>query len=391
MNVRRAMTNKQRVLAVLEGKPVDRPPVTSLYNFLYQQDHFSELTGLPQWRLQQWLAMPPEEHVEIYAQMQAAAPFELLQPQHSAPSRAWRTRQEFVEKDGHPFRHDRETGEWVQLDKATVSGHATDGHANEDRHVFTCADVDARVTVTPAAQQIADGANDYIEAIVKRFGRDEFIISGGVIGTIYSCHWHVGLTNLFSLLIEEPELIDYLCEKILAQNLEAIRRFAAAGGDAIYIDDATSTSDMISPAMYERFSLPYMKAMVDEIHRLKHKAILIYFGGIMDRLELIAATGADGLLPEASMKGFVNDTAEIARRIGDRMTLFSNIDPVAVLQNGTDADLEAEIGRQVAAGRAARGFILSTASPITPSTPLTRVQRFLELGRGRRMLEKQAT
>jgi hypothetical protein len=382
------MTNKQRVHAALEGKPVDRPPVTSLYNFLYQQDHFSELTGLPQWRLQQWLAMPPEEHVEIYAQMQAAAPFELLQPQHSAPSRVWRARQEFVEKDGHPFRHDRETGEWVQLDKAAASGHASDYHANETRFVFSRADVDARVTVTPAAQQIAEGPNDYIEAIVKRFGRDEFIISGGVIGTLYSSHWHVGLTNLFALLIEEPELIDYLCEKILAQNLEAIRRFAAAGGDAIYIDDATATSDMISPAMYERFSLPYMKAMVDEIHWLKHKAILIYFGGIMDRLELIAATGADGLLPEASMKGFVNDTAEIARRIGDRMALFSNIDPVEVLQNGMDADLEAEIERQVAAGRAARGFILSTASPITPSTPLARVQRFLELGRGRRILEK---
>jgi uroporphyrinogen-III decarboxylase len=138
---------------------------------------------------------------------------------------------------------------------------------------------------------------------------------------------------------------------------------------------------MISPAMYERFSLPYMKAMVDEIHRLGHKAILIYFGGIQDRLELIAATGADGLLPEASMKGFVNDTAEIARRIGDRMTIFSNIDPVAVLQDGTDAALDAEIHRQIEAGRAARGFIISTASPITPSTPLAQVQKFLELGR----------
>ena len=366
---------------LFRSKPVDRCPVTSLYNFLYQQDHFSELTGLPQWRMQQWLADSPEAHVELYARMQAAAPFELLQPQHSAPSRAWRARQAFVEKDGHPFRHDRETGEWVQLDQAAASGHASDYHANEERFVFSKADVDARVTVTPAAQQFADGANDYIEAIVKRFGREEFILSGGVIGTLYSSHWHVGLTNLLSLLLEEPELIDYLCEKILAQNLEAIRRFAAAGGDAIYIDDATATSDMISPAMYERFSLPYMKAMVDEIHRLKHKAILIYFGGIMDRLELIAATGADGLLPEASMKGFVNDTAEIARRIGDRMTLFSNIDPVEVLQNGTDAALEKEICRQVEAGRAARGFIISTASPITPSTRLARVQRFLELGR----------
>jgi len=375
------MTNKERVHAALEGQPVDRCPVTSLYNFLYQQDHFSELTGLPAWRLQQWLAESPETHADIYATMHAAAQFELLQPQHSAPSRAWRARQEFVEKDGHPFRHDCETDEWVRLDQAAGSGHATDYHANEERFVFSKADADARVTVTPAAQQLADGANDYIDAIVRRFGNEEFVISGGVIGTLYSCHWHVGLTNLFSLLVEEPELIDYLCEKILAQNIETIRRFAAAGGDAIYIDDATATSDMISPAMYERFSLPYMKAMVDEIHRLKHKAILIYFGGIMDRLELIAATGADGLLPEASMKGFVNDTAEIARRIGDRMTLFSNIDPVEVLQNGSDADLEAEIRRQVEAGRAARGFVISTASPITPSTPLARVQRFLELGR----------
>ena len=81
----------------------------------------------------------------------------------------------------------------------------------------------------------------------------------------------------------------------------------AAGGDAIYIDDATATNDMISVADYERYSLPYMQAMVDEIHRLNHKAIVIYFGGISDRLEQIAATGADCLLMEASMKGFRNE------------------------------------------------------------------------------------
>jgi len=83
---------------------------------------------------------------------------------------------------------------------------------------------------------------------------------------------------------------------------------------------------MISPAQYERFCLPYVREMVREIHRLGHKAIVIYFGGVGDRLEQIAATGADGLSYEASMKGYVNDTAEIAARIGDRMTLFSNLD-----------------------------------------------------------------
>jgi len=45
------------------------------------------------------------------------------------------------------------------------------------------------------------------------------------------------------------------------------------------------------------------------------------------------------------------------------------------------AALEAEIRRQVDAARAARGFIISTASPITPATPLARVQLFLQMAR----------
>lgn len=373
------MHSKTRIHAALEGRPTDRRPVTSLYHFLYHLDHFSELTGLPAWRRHEWLALPPERHLDWYARIHEPAPFELLQPQ-PARSRAWRTRQTFVERDGQAFRHDRQTDAWTRVDEETVSGHAFDGHANETQTVFTRQDVEA-IPVTSAAAQLADGANDYLEAVVARYGRDEFILSGGVIGTLYSCHHYVGLTNLFSLLAEAPDLIAALSQKMLAQNIETIRRLATAGGDAIYIDDATATSDMISPAMYERFCLPYLRTMVAEIHRLGHKAILIYFGGVMDRLEQIAAAGADGLSYEASMKGFVNDTAEIARRIGDRLTLFTNIDPVAVLQNGTDAQLVAEMQRQAEAARPARGLIFCTASPITPSTPLARVQCFLELGR----------
>ena len=36
------MTDKERVHRVLEGKPVDRPQVTELYNHLYYLDYFSE-------------------------------------------------------------------------------------------------------------------------------------------------------------------------------------------------------------------------------------------------------------------------------------------------------------------------------------------------------------
>jgi uroporphyrinogen-III decarboxylase len=107
---------------------------------------------------------------------------------------------------------------------------------------------------------------------------------------------------------------------------------------------------------------------------------VIYFGGVMDRLEQIAATGADGFSMETTMKAFVNDIGAIARRIGGRITLFGNIDPLGVLEQGADEALEAEMRRQAEAGRLGRGFVMCTGSPITPRTPLSRVRRFIELG-----------
>jgi uroporphyrinogen-III decarboxylase len=99
----------------------------------------------------------------------------------------------------------------------------------------------------------------------------------------------------------------------------------------------------------------------------------------MDRLDLIAATGADALQAECAMKGYTNNMYQIADAIGDRMTLFANIDPFWCLEKATEEQLAIEIERQIGAGRKARGFVLSPASPITPGTPLARVRRFIEL------------
>lgn len=372
------LTNKQRIYAALQGEKVDRMPVTSLYNQLYILDHYSELTGQEGWRMHEWLMATPQAHLATYRAMIERAPFEILQPQLALPH-SERERMSIVAADGCVFVKDKQTGETTPLQ--TISGHATDYNANETRYVHSKQDMAEHFKLRTASQQVADGVYDYVHETVSVLGHDHFILTGGVVGTLYLCHNYVGLTNVFEMLASEPDLVDYMSQKILEQNIEDIRAHASAGGDAIYIDDATATSDMISVRHYERFSMPYIKQMVDEIHRLGYKAILIYFGGVADRLEQIVASGADGLSVETSMKGYINDIVDIARRIGQRMTLFGNIDPVGVLQGGTDVELEAEIRRQASASAYARGFIMNTGSPITPFTSLERVQRYIALAK----------
>ncbi|NQT92736.1 MAG: hypothetical protein HQ559_08240 [Lentisphaerae bacterium] len=374
------MTDKQRVHASLEGRPVDRYPVVALYNFLVFLDRFGDLTGLPQWRLHEWERGTPDYFLRLFETMIEQLPFEILQPM-IAPTRKYRDSIEIVVRDGKPFCRHRKTGDLEPLPMETQSGHATEYAANETQFVFDRKDADEQMTPRKAEDVVRTGVNDYIDAAISRFGDDRFIVSGGVEGIIWKCHWHLGLTNTLCMMLDNPSLLDYVCKKALEMQIETIRRFAAAGGDAIYVDDAAATCDMISVEHYERFALPGMREMVKEIHDLGHKAILIYFGGVSDRLEQIASIGADGLLVEASMKSYVNDIETIVHTIGDRVTLFGNIDPIGVIQNGTDDEMRAEIQQQVAAGRSGRGFLVSPASPLTPGTPIDKIQRFIEMGR----------
>ncbi|MCC6446735.1 MAG: hypothetical protein IT210_25200 [Armatimonadetes bacterium] len=81
-------------------------PVAIFHLPLYQQDHFSELTGRSQWEVYRWLNASPEDHLALFRQMIPLTPFDMIQP-HYAPSRQAREQVEYIEKDGRLFRHDR--------------------------------------------------------------------------------------------------------------------------------------------------------------------------------------------------------------------------------------------------------------------------------------------
>lgn len=374
------MTGKERMHAVLEGRPVDRMPVAASYCQLYHQDHFDELTGLPRYRSWKWLYSPMPDFLGTFRRILHEAPFDIVQPP-AVPSPRARERTEYVERDGTPWLHDRETGAWRELPTKTNAGHGSeDYHAQEEPLVSTREDVERLLPVVPAEELIAQGEADAYRAVVQAFP-SEFVMTGGVVGTIYGCGQYLGQTNLFMKLIEEPELVEQVAERVTERNVQRIRALAAAGGDAIYVDDATATSEMISPDMYRRFSLPAMKRMVQEIHRHSHRAIIIYFGGVMDRLDELASIGADGLAVEASMKGSVNDIGAIARRIGDRVSLFANLNPYDHIQRLPEDRLLELMRRQAEAGSAARGFIMAGGSPITMGTRLERMRWFIDVGR----------
>jgi hypothetical protein len=340
-------------------------------------DHWEELTDLPVWKYYEWkYSADMNWQREIYKTMYDQQHFDIVQPD-TWTDMISRENTEITFSDGTAYFHNKKDDRFYPVPIDThLSG--SGGGENESRYIFNESDARERIKIIKAERMISNGINCSLDELIRLYGDTRFVINGGVVNTFYSNSYHVGMTEMYVMLHEEPELIKYISELVLEQNIEIIRAYASAGGDAIYIDDATATSDMISRQMYEEFSLPYLIRQVNEIHRHNKKAVLIYFGGIKDRADLIASIGADILFMECSMKGYINDYADISSKLGG-MCLAGNLNPYDDLEITTDTELAERINAMISAGSLYGRYFTGTGSPITPKTPLRRIKTFIDL------------
>jgi uroporphyrinogen-III decarboxylase len=195
------------------------------------------------------------------------------------------------------------------------------------------------------------------------------------LGSLYGL-W--GYEGMMLMIGSRPELAEYAARRVLEQKLPGLDALQALGLPLVWIEELFT--DQISPSAFRELNVPLMRRLADEIRRRGLRSIYYYCGNPWDRIEDILAVGADALSLEESKKGFRIDIEEVARAVDGRCAIFGNLDSVGILEQGSDVVLEAEVARQVAAGRRNRSrFALSTGSPITPATPLARVRRYAHL------------
>ena len=371
---------RQLIFDALKGGALARNPVMTPYYALLYEDRWTQLTGEPVEEYYRWM-LKPWDHGPYYRLFAEKIPMDVF---HPARWRAGKTsyeyyeRTEIIKNDKGIFAYDKKDGTYEPLPE---NPYDDSGGPVEKQIVFDRNDADELITIESAESQIEQGVGACISECARALGDERFIMSAGIMNVFYYASWYVGLTNLFYLIVDKPDLMEYIFKRLLEKNIERIRMIAKSGGDAVYIDDATASNDMISTDMYERFSLPYMKAQVDEIHSMGKKAFVIYFGGIADRVEQIVSTGADALIMECSMKGYTNDYDSIAGTIDDRLCVCTNIDPVTEFMGSDDDEFRKTVEGYAALAKRHRKYIISTGSPVTPDTPLERILFFIEVAR----------
>ena len=172
-------------------------------------------------------------------------------------------------------------------------------------------------------------------------------------------------------LVEDPAKVA-ACLARLADGAVALGRGqAAAGVDALLISSAFAGAGFISRRQYRTFVLPFERTVVEGVKQA-YPDLPVYThtcGAIGDRLDLIVDTGTDGIdTLDPPPLGTV-ELADAKQRLGGRVFIKGNLDPVATLLNGSaDSCFAAALGR-IADAKAQGGYILSSACSVAPHTP----------------------
>jgi uroporphyrinogen-III decarboxylase len=112
--------------------------------------------------------------------------------------------------------------------------------------------------------------------------------------------------------------------------------------------------------------LPYERRVTEAVRAHGLPVYTHTCGRIGDRLELMEATGTEGIdTLDPPPLGNV-ELAEAKRRVGERMFLKGNLNSVALLEYETPEQVTAEASQRLRIGMPGGGYVLSSACSVAP-------------------------
>jgi MtaA/CmuA family methyltransferase len=142
-----------------------------------------------------------------------------------------------------------------------------------------------------------------------------------------------GVTNVLTDLYDRPEWLTGLLDFCLEIALSFARRQIELGADIVGLGD--SICSQISPVMYRRFGLPYEQRVFAAIHEMGALGRLHICGNISSLLPDIRTCGADIVDVD-----WMVDFGEAERMLHGGPAVNGNFDPVAIMLQGSPADVK---------------------------------------------------
>lgn len=210
-----------------------------------------------------------------------------------------------------------------------------------------------------------------VEAIRKAAERiTDRPVFAGVIGPFSLAARLMDVTEAMVLCYDEPDMVHILLEKSTRFITEYCRAFKEAGADGVVI--AEPVAGLLSPALEEEFSAPYIKQIVDAVQ--DDSFLVIYHncgGAVIRQIDSILSTGA-----AAYHFGNAIDMAEMMPHIPADTVAMGNVDPAGEFRGGTPESIRAATHKVMESCREYPNFVISSGCDIPPLSRWENIDAF---------------
>ena len=211
----------------------------------------------------------------------------------------------------------------------------------------------------------------YLDAIKKAAGLiTDRPVFAGVIGPFSLAARLLDVTEVMIDCYEEPDMVHIVLDKVTQFLCAYCQAYKEAGANGVVL--AEPVAGLLSPALAEEFSGPYVKRIVDAVQ--DDSFLLIYHncgGSTIQQIDSILATGS-----AAYHFGNAIDMAEMMTHIPAGTVAMGNVDPAGEFRNGTPESIRAATLAVMDACCKYPNFVISSGCDIPPLSRWENIDAF---------------
>ena len=212
----------------------------------------------------------------------------------------------------------------------------------------------------------------YIDAIKKA---TEMItdrpVLAGMIGPFSLAARLLDVSEIMMDCYDDPDMVHTVLEKVTAFLIEYAKAYKQAGANGIVM--AEPVAGLLSPALEEEFSSPYVKKIVDAVQ--DDGFVVVYHNcgdNVPKMLDSIMTTGCAAY----HFGNAMDMEKDIIPNVSSNTVVMGNIDPAGTLRMGTPEMVREETMALLDRCAKYPNFVLSSGCDIPPMTPWENMDAF---------------
>lgn len=278
------MTGKERLSCIIHKQPADRIPWYTLADNITRSVMSSEIRDMPILDFYRYIGSDIAcfGNYGLPDELRVKPPCRIVQPDVTLESEP--------RPDGTTVNTTRSP--WGSLTATFIKGHPI-------KHpVETIEDlrVSKKIWLHSCYEEVGPESEDSYTRLIAALGDDGvYVYAFGPSPLQTLLEYDMGLVNAYALLADYPEEFSELLAIMHSRRVQEYEICARRMPCEAFMPVENTSTTMISPDIYEKYSLPQIRDLVDIMHRHNKKVILHMCGLIRDLLPLIKQTGADGI------------------------------------------------------------------------------------------------